>query len=376
MLGLAVGDALGHPTEFMPSLEAIRARWGPSGLTTFEPAGRHPAGTFTDDTQMTLAVARALCRASVDETDALLQVMGDEFVAWSRSAQNNRAPGGTCLAGCRNLARGAPWRSAGVKGSKGCGAAMRAAPVGLYFYDDREGLVRVAAAQSALTHTHPTAIASSVAAAAAVAWVTRGESLDGMLAFTRARVESVTPAMLLDVGCAPSSVDLLGVREMLELLDRVDDVRGRAADDVCALLGGAWVGEEAVACALWCVLEARGDFREAVLRGANSSGDSDSIATIAGSIVGALVGAEGIPAEWVAGVEKSAVLDLVARSLFEARATRSPVRLDGSTDLFGAELLGVRLEDEVGGDDTEVDRAPDALRSFRASLLQRTEKES
>ncbi len=376
MLGLAVGDALGHPTEFVPSVDAIRARWGAAGVTGFEPSGRHPAGTFTDDTQMTVAVARALCRASVADLDALLRVMGDEFAAWSRSAQNNRAPGGTCLAGCRNLARGVAWREAGVKGSKGCGAAMRAAPVGLYLHGDTEALVRVAAAQSALTHAHPTAVASSVAAAAAVAWVTRGEGLDGLVAFTRARVASLTREALLDVGCTVALVDRIGVAEMLDQLDRLSETASREVDDVCSLHGGAWVGEEAVGCALWCVLRAGGGFREAVLRGANSSGDSDSIATIAGSVAGALGGVEAIPAAWRQGLEKSAVLDALARSLCEGAAARAPVTLDPSTDLFGAELLGVRLEDELGGDDTEVDRAPDALRSFRASLLQRTEKES
>ncbi len=376
MLGLAVGDALGHPTEFVPSVDAIRARWGAAGVTGFEPSGRHPAGTFTDDTQMTVAVARALCRASVADLDALLRVMGDEFAAWSRSAQNNRAPGGTCLAGCRNLARGVAWREAGVKGSKGCGAAMRAAPVGLYLHGDTEALVRVAAAQSALTHAHPTAVASSVAAAAAVAWVTRGEGLDGLVAFTRARVASLTREALLDVGCTVALVDRIGVAEMLDQLDRLSETASREVDDVCSLHGGAWVGEEAVGCALWCVLRAGGGFREAVLRGANSSGDSDSIATIAGSVAGALGGVEAIPAAWRQGLEKSAVLDALVRSLCEGAAARAPVTLDPSTDLFGAELLGVRLEDELGGDDTEVDRAPDALRSFRASLLQRTEKES
>src|SRR5208283_5426565 len=111
--------------------------------------------------------------------DRLMMTLASEFVAWAASPANDRAPGGACMTGCRALAAGASWREAGVAGSKGCGAAMRAAPFGLYFAEDGDALVRAAAAQSALTHRHPTGIASSVAAAAAVATALRSESLDG-----------------------------------------------------------------------------------------------------------------------------------------------------------------------------------------------------
>src|SRR5580658_6826492 len=85
ILGLAIGDALGHPTEFVPSLPAIRSRWGPRGVTTFECTEDHPAGTFTDDTQMAVAAARALIRAGRSDLDTLMALLGVEFVAWSRT---------------------------------------------------------------------------------------------------------------------------------------------------------------------------------------------------------------------------------------------------------------------------------------------------
>lgn len=364
ILGLAIGDALGHPTEFISNLGAIRARWPPNGVTGFEPSGRHPAGTFTDDTQMALAVARALCRAGHRDLDTLMTVTGEEFVAWSRSPENNRAPGGTCLAGCRNLARGAPWREAGVRGSKGCGAAMRAAPVGLFHAHDLDALVRVSAAQSALTHAHPTAVASGVAAAAPVAYALREGRLDGVFPFLRACLGRVTPALLIDVGCDPRLVQTIGLTEMQGALDRAESQASQEAEDVCALLGGAWVGEEAVAGALWCVLRAGGDFSGAVLRAANSSGDSDSIACIAGSIAGALGGVDAIPPVWRGTVEKAAVLEGIARGLHEAATRGVDVILDPALDLFGAERFGVRLEDLGGPDDTEVDLRRDALRGL------------
>lgn len=357
LLGLAIGDALGHPTEFIGSVEAIRTKFGPLGLVDFVPLGAHPRGTFTDDTQMTIAVGRALVRAGHQDLDALMTLMGEEFVAWSHHAENNRAPGGTCLAGCRELAHRVPWRTAGVRGSKGCGAAMRAAPIGLYHHDDVDALVRVSAAQSSLTHRHPTAIASSVAAAAAVAHVVRAGTLDGLLAFTRACVERVTPALLLEVGGDEALSASLGVTEMLEFLDRTEAALAEETDDVCKLLGGAWVGEEAVATALWCVLRANGDFRDSVLRGANSSGDSDSIACIAGSITGALVGASALPAAWVNDVEKSALLSELADALVRTRSGGDEPETPVAIDPFGAEEReGDRTLDYENDSDTMIDQ--------------------
>jgi DNA ligase (NAD+) len=349
LIGLAVGDALGHPTEFMSSLSRIRAQYGPDGIRDFDGSGRHPPGTFTDDTQMTIAVARALALQGHQSLDVLMGQLGREFVAWARHPSNNRAPGGTCMSGCRNLQQGTPWRDAGVKGSKGCGAAMRAAPVGLVFHDDDDALVRIAAAQSVLTHSHPTGIASSVAAAAPVAWLARGNGLDGLVEYTRRRVEGLDDETMKALGADPAAVATFGVREQLERLDRLEAVLDREADDVCTLLGGAWIGEEAVATALWCFLKANGDFEESVRRGANSSGDSDSIACIAGSLAGVYHGYQAIAAASTMPrrVERHDDLVQLADELYASlKADRAS--LPASTNFFDVPTRNVAsLEAEV-----------------------------
>ncbi|NUP04781.1 MAG: ADP-ribosylglycohydrolase family protein [Polyangiaceae bacterium] len=336
LLGLAIGDALGHPTEFVASVPDIVARWG-GRVETFQAAGVHRPGTFTDDTQMTIGVARALIRRGHGSTDELMTVLGQELVAWLRSPQNDRAPGGTCLRGCSALEGGTPWQSAGVAASKGCGAAMRAAPIGLYFADDIEAMIVAAAAQSVLTHRHPTGIASSVAAAAPVAHVVRTGSLDGIVAFTRACVNALSEDLLVDIGCPDDLARSIGVSEMLRKLDELDACVGAETDDVCSLLGEAWVGEEAVATGLWCALKAGRDYRASIVRGANSAGDSDSIATIAGSISGALVGIDAIDEHYRAGVEKSEIIDGLARALFDASIGEDLPRTGPALDVFGAE---------------------------------------
>ena len=346
ILGLAVGDALGHPTEFIASLEGIKRRYGPEGIKDFAGVGGHPPGTFTDDTQMTIGVLRALVRKGHAPLDELMRVMGEELVAWSHHRENNRAPGGTCLTGCQNFELTRDWRRSGVKQSKGCGAAMRAAPVGL-FCDDDEQLVRLAAAQSVLTHSHPTGIASSVAAAAAVAHVARRHSLDGLLDFVISCVERCDEKLFVELGASPALAAKVGNREQLAMLEKTKAVLGEEAEDVCKLLGGAWVGEEAVATALWCVLKANGDFEGAVRRGANSSGDSDSIATIAGSIAGALMGARAIDSRFLSQLEKAPQLDVLSRYLWWVKQTGADVgSLPVPLDFYGAEGSTPRATEE------------------------------
>jgi ADP-ribosylglycohydrolase len=80
-------------------------------------------------------------------------------------------------------------------------------------------------------------------------------------------------------------------------------------------LGQGWIGEEAVALALYCFLRYPDDYKKTVLRGANTNGDSDSIACIAGSISGVLLGAEAILNEWLTRIEKSDHLAALAQQL-------------------------------------------------------------
>src|SRR5690349_7495244 len=104
LFGLAFGDALGAPTEFLSVAEIVR-RWPPAG--PWEPSGE-PA-RVTDDTQMALAVGEALAEALVrrDVSPATVEsLMRAAFVEWLNSPDNNRAPGRTCLRACELLEAG------------------------------------------------------------------------------------------------------------------------------------------------------------------------------------------------------------------------------------------------------------------------------
>lgn len=315
VVGLAVGDALGYPAEFR-SRRQILQEIGPEGITgflrlkdrrfsrPFITGPDHPPGTFTDDTQMSLCVAEALLTAGQGELDALMQEMGRRFVEWHRSEENNRSPGETTGIACNRLAAGVPWREAGVAHSKGCGANMRVAPIGLY-YEDLDTVAEVARHCALLTHGHPAALEGAAAAALLVALALRGASPEDMHAEVMRR-------------CGGRSPDFDAC------FARVPQVVGQPPEQVLVeqgpyALGEGWVAEEAVASALYCFWRHPEDYRAAVLEAVNTDGDSDSLATITGSIAGARLGLEGIPAEWVQGVERSDWLQEVGGRLAEER---------------------------------------------------------
>ncbi len=80
IFGLAIGDALGYPTEFMP-LSAIKSTYGPDGIQDLP---KSPA-LFTDDTQMTIAIAEALIKAGDQDLDTIMEAIRSKFIKWRYS---------------------------------------------------------------------------------------------------------------------------------------------------------------------------------------------------------------------------------------------------------------------------------------------------
>jgi len=293
--GLALGDALGWPVEFM-DLPQILAKYGRAGIQ--EPPD--PA-LYTDDTQMSAAVAEALIEAGQRDLDVLMGAMARNFIGWKRDPITpSRAPGATSIRGVNALERGAPWREAGVKDSKGCGACMRVAPVGYLYQGDLGRLQSVAKAQATLTHRHPTADVACIAGAYLV-----------KLALEGVPPQEYPGRVLAFVGQRSAEFD-----EAIERVRQVIDWPDAEAALRCVgpTRGGGWIAEEAIAMALFCVMRHPMDYQAVVRLAANISGDSDSVASIAGGIVGARLGTRVIPADWVARLENREYLtDLADR---------------------------------------------------------------
>ena len=85
------------------------------------------------------------------------------------------------------------------------------------------------------------------------------------------------------------------------------------------VLGEGWIGEEAVANAMYCCWRSPDDYLAAVLTAINTDGDSDSIGAITGSVMGARLGINAIPLSWRDGVEDSEYLHALGKWLWQKR---------------------------------------------------------
>lgn len=300
MLGLAIGDALGREIEFIHSKEDIEVitRGGVSDLP--EPA------IYTDDTQMTICIAEALLAGAGDE-DVFMKALTKQFVLWydlqyGPDKSQRRAPGNTCLTACLQLKQGMRWEEAGIPASTGCGSAMRSAPIGLFF-NKVEKIVDCAINSSRITHPHELALCSSV-----------GTALITNLALNNEPVGSWANELVKVVSFN---------REFKSIINLAAEQAASRTDPWFALsaecIGEGWVGHEAVASALFCCMMHPNSYKDAVLMAANTVGDSDSIACIAGAFMGARFGTDGIPARWIDKIENRDKLIDLADRLFEAK---------------------------------------------------------
>ncbi|MEV3854559.1 ADP-ribosylglycohydrolase family protein [Streptomyces sp. NPDC050095] len=314
LLGLALGDALGFPTEFN-DVPAILAKCGP--WREMELPG-HPVAYITDDTQMALAVSRGLRTAmgrGLLGPKRFERPLREEFVDWYRSPDNNRAPGNTCLRACNLLkAEGRAWQDASQVHSKGCGANMRVTPLGLVPGLSDEQRAGAAQLQAGLTHGHPTALAASDLTAHAVRLLAEGAEPTGLVGLLRSYAyenrETYHERWLGDLwtrgeAATPEAFIAGGWDECLGVLDRLRDALASPSPetDPCLATGPGWIAEEALATALLCFLLFVDEPVLALRRAACTSGDSDSIAALAGAFAGAHLGADAWPGDWVRRIE-------------------------------------------------------------------------
>jgi ADP-ribosyl-[dinitrogen reductase] hydrolase len=333
VLAGAVGDALGASIEFLP-IDMIRRQHGELGVTGFGPGG--PDGEITDDTQMTLFTLEGLIRAHVRDRvsgpgdpvpivqhalQRWLHTQGfdwaqaggpfaegrsqpDGWLVTERALFARRSPGNTCVTALRVFAAGNPAGSMGnpPNDSKGCGGVMRAAPVALWS-SDPEVVFALGAATAALTHGHPSGYLSAASLAFLVHGLLRGTSLPDCIA-------ALTSVLTRWPG---HEEQLVRLTTAVRLADDGPVSAERMADE----LGGGWVGEEALAIAVYAMLVSD-DLPAALRIAVNHSGDSDSTGSVCGNLAGAWHGVAAIPADWLERLElRPAITALAGDALAE-----------------------------------------------------------
>jgi ADP-ribosyl-[dinitrogen reductase] hydrolase len=272
LLGLAAGDALGAGYEFEPSPVGEVGMIG-GGLGPFAP------GEWTDDTAMAICIAQVVARGSVD-----LSAIGDRFLAWYRSdppdmGTATRAVLGGARDGGDLAAVAAELLARRPHGAAGNGALMRTAPVALAHLGDDAAIVHSARAVAALTHADPLAGDSCVLWSIGIDRAVRELRLDG--------VRDGLPLL-------PSQRRRRWERA---LVDAEEGPPGRWAPNgytVTAL-------QAAYAAVVHTQVDPRAPSRHlvAALETAVRIGDdTDTIAAIAGALLGARWGASAVPEHW------------------------------------------------------------------------------
>jgi len=281
LVGGAIGDALGYPVEFIGSAATIIDRFGKAPPERLDFA-RPGEALVSDDTQMSLFVAEGVIRAIQQFNDRGLasvpEVIGRAILRWydtqtisfekcasleARDWRNGwlrgderlyarRAPGNTCMSSLQRLSE-SPAPALPLNNSKGCGAVMRSAPIGLAA-GDREQAFRVACESGAHTHGHPLGYLPPGYLASVVFDVVRGMQL----------VDAMTRAdELLRQTHRPDANELLACVQRARVA--ASATGDPTASDVEAL-GGGWTGEEALSISLFCALTVREPDPEAVAR--------------------------------------------------------------------------------------------------------------
>lgn len=288
LLATAAGDALGAGYEFGPPLpdDAVVTMSG-GGAFGWAP------GEWTDDTSMAVAIAEVAARG----VDLGSEQAQDEIVArwyeWSRTAADvgnqtrtvldatGRDPAGLGAATARRISLALHVQTGHTGGN---GSLMRTAPVALAFLDDDEALVEAATSISALTHADPEAGEACVLWCLAIAHAVCTGELDLRRGLARLAADR------RDVGSA-----------------RLDEAEGAPPR---AFNRNGWVVQALHAA--WSAISrtpipaddpAHGVFRadhlrlalEAAVRGGR---DTDTVAAIAGGLLGATYGASAVPASW------------------------------------------------------------------------------
>ncbi|WP_046728850.1 ADP-ribosylglycohydrolase family protein [Streptomyces humi] len=306
--GLALGDALGMPTQVMSRQDVVRVY---GTLTGFEPArpdnpvsAGMPAGSVTDDTEQAVIVARL-----IDEGHGRIDPLrlAHELLDWEKEMKAKGSfdlLGPSTKAALDAVARGVPPREAGRNGTTN-GAAMRVTPVGIAFAaDPLDTFVDRVVESCQVTHDTTVGIAGAAAVAAAVSTGVDGGSLDAAVtaAVTAARAGARRGHW---VAGADIAARIEWARELVRGLPRAE-----ALDRVVSLVGTSVASQESVPAAFAVLALADGDPWQAALLAANLGGDSDTIGAIAGAVAGSVAGLRALPADAVRTLRTVNALDL------------------------------------------------------------------
>lgn len=284
LVGTMTGDALGMPVEGS-SPYFIQKRYGEIREML---EARLGAVTYTDDTEMTIALAESLVRCkNFDGED-----MANSFIENFNSA---RGYGSGTIKALELMRQGEKWNEAGRKifngGSYGNGSAMRVSPVGCLYHHDLEVVKKVAEESSKITHTH-----------------TLGKEGAALQACGVALAVSSDPQEKLDVQKFLESLLHLFEKEspFYKKLHVIGDFLNRevSVEEVINSLGNDSSAPNSVPTAIYSFLRNNNDFEDALVFAVGLGGDTDTIGAMTGALAGGYLGKSSMPGRWLNTLEE------------------------------------------------------------------------
>jgi ADP-ribosylglycohydrolase len=309
LIGVAVGDALGVPVEFRPR--------GSFSVSDMIGHGNHnqPAGTWSDDTSLTLCLADAI--AETDNFSNTLKRTAENILRWYMNAEFTAHGevfdvGISTLTAIRKLKNSVPPTKSGGNGinDNGNGSLMRIAPIVFYIASkpqaERFDIVKQI---SSITHAHPISILSCIIYVEYLTRVLQGD--DKFMAFEATQKE-ITDALM------KGALNDYYRNEITEyFMPLIFPCNKWQLCDESDIKSGGFVVDTLKA-SIWCFLNTD-SYRGAVLKAVNLGSDTDTTAAVTGGLAGAYYGFgdNGIPPEWVKKLAKHKEISDTARRMFE-----------------------------------------------------------
>ncbi len=299
LLGLAIGDAMGAPVEFMKPGSFPRI----TGFRGGGPWGLRP-GEWTDDTSMSLCLAESLTeKRRFDPEDQLRR-----FLMWYRDGHLSVTGicfdiGNTTRKGLERFeGTGEVYANPGDDAGASNGSLMRLAPVPLFFAADPAAAIEYSSLSSLTTHGAVAARDSCRYMGGLIAGALSGASKDE----------------LTSGGFTP----IKGYWEKSPLTPPVRAVaRGSFRKKDPPSLRAEGYAVKTLESALWALHRAS-NFEDGLLMAANLGNDSDTVGAVYGQLAGALYGATGIPGAWRSGLAQATLIEAFARALYQQRLRR------------------------------------------------------
>ena len=284
LLGTAIGDALGLPVQFLDREVVAK-----NPVTTMIGYGQFnvPAGTWSDDSSLSLCLAESLCKG-YDLSD-----IANNFVKWMFEGfwtPFNKAfdIGKTTYFAVVNLRNGVSPYLAGMDRERdnGNGSLMRILPLVPYILNmEVEERHKIIGEVSSLTHRHPRSILACIALCEfAIQYINQQSCEKAYQTMQQILLQLLKREIFIEEDVPFKRLVGLSYDEFKAI--ELKDIRstGYVIDTLEA--------------SLWCIFNTS-SFKDAVLKAVNLGDDTDTVGAIAGGLAGIIYGYDTIPSEWI-----------------------------------------------------------------------------